>query len=695
MSHGDRVARVDLQAKRSSRQESGLIARLRSLSATIAPPRPGSMKPTSSTAVLQPPVTDRRQARSPAPANGDGDGDGVVDQRDTALILFWGTMIFSFVVAFLIWWGLFQYSEHPGQLFGLGLWVPNDRPSWLPLHSGYGPLIGQHYFGDFFQLYYAVRTHAPYTNALAPTAVNPGYLLPLALVSWLPYPAGGYVYLVALFGAWLVPAAVIARRSRLLALLYLVGATLSIPGLLALDIGQPEIFLYVLAIAAFCLMRRRPIASAVILGLAIAIKPYMALFLLLFLFKKEYRSAIYAVVIALLTNFLTALYLVHGAVFRSHLWSVILHASLGYGSGNGPQVLEPGAVLAARARRSTAFLYTLAPVHVPVLSGLAHHLVAHYTFFSIALLAVMLVYLLRIQSRLTLETQWLYLAIVFLLIPSFTIGYAWLLLFVPFVAIAATRHRHRSNEDGRFGLLQSRTLVIAVALSVVAYPANIALPARLVASLPRYGPSGNNVLTPFFLLVALGLVAWHGQRSLKATETRLTTASLPSPWSPVRSLHWLNRSLGLAVVAVLGFQVVGATVAYALSVPPTPLAKSVTAANWTGTWLRSRKDIGSHVPNSFTIHQDGRRIVGVFPWPGCVPGVNSFSGKVNGATATFVLLANETTPQGVQPIEIATQTLTLSPNFKKMTGLWTMVQKAGVCRAGESGLFTAVRAPAG
>ena len=396
-------------------------------------------------------------------------------------------MIFSFLVAFVIWWALFQYGQHPGQLFGLGLWVPNDRPSWLPLHSSYGPLIGQHYFGDFFQLYYAVRSHAPYTNALAPTAVNPGYLLPLALVSWLPY-SGRRVR---------VP----GRPLRRLALARRphrppespAGAALPGGGHAqhprpagSLDIGQPEIFLYVLAVAAFCLMRRRPIASSVILGLAIANKPYMALFLLLYLYKKQYRAAIYAVLIALATNYLTALYMVHGAVFRSHLWSVVLHASLGYGSGNGLKFWNQAPFL-----RSNAYLYgllyTLAPVHVPVISSLAHDLVTHYTVFSIALLGLILVYLLRIQSRLTLETQWLYLAIAFLLIPSFTIGYAWLLLFVPFVAVAATRRRHRSNEDGRFGLLQSRTLVIAVALSVVAYPANIALPSRLVASLPRYG----------------------------------------------------------------------------------------------------------------------------------------------------------------------------------------------------------------
>ena len=79
--------------------------------------------------------------------------DGVVDPRDLSLMIFGGTILASFLVAFFIWWILFQYHQQPGQLYGLGFWVPRDRPSWLPAHSGYGPLLGQHYFGDFFQLY--------------------------------------------------------------------------------------------------------------------------------------------------------------------------------------------------------------------------------------------------------------------------------------------------------------------------------------------------------------------------------------------------------------------------------------------------------------------------------------------------------------------------------------------------------------
>ena len=184
--------------------------------------------------------------------------DGILDSRDLSLMIFGGTILASFLVAFFIWWILFQYHQQPGQLYGLGLWVPSDRPSWLPAHSGYGPLLGQHYFGDFFQLYYAVRTHAPFTNSIDPTSVNPGYLLPPALVSWLPYPAGGYVYMIALLAAWVLPAIAIARRNVFIALVYFLAASLSVPGLLSIDIGQPEIFLYALAIGGFYYLDRRP-----------------------------------------------------------------------------------------------------------------------------------------------------------------------------------------------------------------------------------------------------------------------------------------------------------------------------------------------------------------------------------------------------------------------------------------------------
>ena len=108
----------------------------------------------------------------------------------------------------------------------------------------------------------------------------------------------------------------------------------------------------------------------VLLGLAIAIKPYMALFVIILLFRKQYRLAIWSLIIAGLVNFATALYLVHGMALTGHLWSVIFHDSLGYGSGNGLRDWGQAPFLHFNASLYGLF-YTLGSLNVPVVSSVA------------------------------------------------------------------------------------------------------------------------------------------------------------------------------------------------------------------------------------------------------------------------------------------------------------------------------------
>lgn len=625
--------------------------------------------------------------------------DGVVDPRDLSLMIFGGTILASFLVAFFIWWILFQYHQQPGQLYGLGFWVPRDRPSWLPAHSSYGPLLGQHYFGDFFQLYYAVRTHAPYTNSVDPTAVNPGYLLPPALVSWLPYPAGGYVYMIALLGAWILPAIAIARRNVFVALIYFVAASLSVPGLLSIDIGQPEVFLYALAIGAFYYIDRRPYCSVVLLGLAIAIKPYMALFVIILLFRKQYKFAVWSILIAGIVNFATALYLVHGMAFTGHLWSVILHDSVGYGSGNGLKYWSRAPFLHFNASMY-GLLYTLGSLHVPVVSTIARLLANHYLLFSLAFLVASLVVLWRIQSKLTLEVQWLYLAAVFLLVPSFTIGYAWLLLFVPFVS-AAIANSYQPPPD-RLGLFQNRLIVIAVALSLVPYPAIVGLPASLRASNPVLSPTANVFMTPALLALILGAIVWNSRQFnvRRNGDLALDSGILQVPGQPrhrIRNsrstspLGGLGWRVGWPLLAVLGCQITACTLAFALSVPAS--ASTYGARSWTGTWVRARHEVPPPQENVFTLRKVGGRLVGVIPWSGCVPGEETLSGSISpsGTGASFVMLATIRTSSGFLPVEIGTQTLQLVDYGKRLEGQWRIVQAVGSCKVGETGGFTATR----
>jgi heme/copper-type cytochrome/quinol oxidase subunit 2 len=98
--------------------------------------------------------------------------------------------------------------------------------------------------------------------------------------------------------------------------------------------------------------------------------------------------------------------------------------------------------------------------------------------------------------------QWVYLAIVVLLIPSFSLGYAWLLLLVPLASRAMTQPQ---KEDDHLPNSQRPSILTGafpfiVMLAVAIYPFNIAGTAFRVA---EFGPNGNTLATPICLLILL------------------------------------------------------------------------------------------------------------------------------------------------------------------------------------------------
>jgi hypothetical protein len=420
---------------------------------------------------------------------------------DYRLSQIWIFSILMFLLALAGWWVSNSYFGNSSAKFSLGFWTPNDRPGWLPLSSHYAPLIGTHYFGDFFQLFYLMKSHVPYTGHIFHTSLNPGYFLPAYLTSWLPYPLAGYAYLVLLAACWLLPAAVIAKRSSLLAVLYLTATTLTVPGLMALDLGQPQVFVYVLAIFSLYYIDTRPGVSAVSLGVAIAIKPYMALFLLIYLCRRDYRSALRAALIGVVINLAMAIALVGTSAMSLHFWTQIYHGIVSYGSGGNLQIWSGGAFL-----RNNSSLYgfalTLAAARIPGLSPTMHVIANHYNLVTGAALVVTLGWFIWRRNRLSTEMQWVYLAIVVLLIPSFSLGYAWLLLLVPLASRAMTQPQ---KEDDHLPNSQRPSILTGafpfiVMLAVAIYPFNIAGTAFRVA---EFGPNGNTLATPICLLILL------------------------------------------------------------------------------------------------------------------------------------------------------------------------------------------------
>jgi len=454
--------------------------------------------------VLGAPQAEQRQTTGQ-----DGSGFISFSFGDFRLLQVWIFSTLTFLLALIGWWISNSYFGNSSSRFSLGFWTPADRPGWLPLSSHYTPLIGSHYFGDFFQLYFLIRSHVPYTGHVFHTSLNPGYFLPAYLTAWLPYPLAGYVYLALLGACWLVPAALIARRSALFAVLYLTATTLTVPGLMALDLGQPQVFVYVLAVLALYFMESRPAVSSVSLGVAIAIKPYMALFLLIYLFRREFLSALRAVLVGVAINLAMAFALVGTSALGLQFWTRIYHGFVSYGSGGNLQIWSNGAFL-----RNNSSLYglalTLSKAHVPVLSPAMHAVAGHYNLVTGVTLVVTLGWFVWRRDRLSTEMQWVYLAIVVLLIPSFSLGYAWLLLLVPLASRAMSPPReddaHGPSDQG--SSLLTGTFPFVVMLAVAIYPYDIAGTSFRVA---EFAPNGNTIATPILLVILL-VAVWTRRR---------------------------------------------------------------------------------------------------------------------------------------------------------------------------------------
>lgn len=455
-----------------------------------------------------------------------GLGAGEVD-----LVSKWAVLLVTFGLALCIWWVAYSYFRNPNAAYGLGFWNPSDRAAWLPVTAPYYPLVGQHFFGDFFQFYYLIRTHTVYTGAAFHTDLNPGYLLPSALVSWLPYPAAGTCYVTMLLSAWVLPGFVIGRRRPLLGALYLLGATLTVPALMALDLGQPQVFLYVLALGALALFPRRTRTSAVLLGVAIAVKPYMLLFVLPYLLRRRYRDALLAVGVAVGVN--VALGFALGGVhfFSPHVLGQIIVGMTSYGSGASLKIWGGQPFLHDNSSLF-ALVETLHLAGTPIVGAAAGALAAHYTIVEIVI-GVALVWLLAAKrAAMTLEDQWLLLTATLLVVPSYSLGYAWLLLLVPLAARAWTAVSDPTSPAPPGGARAYLPL-----LAVVPYPAVITGPAFPNAA---FGPNGNTVVTPLLVAALLVAIAWHYLPH--GPVARLARAA----WHPLgRVRAWRERPVGL------------------------------------------------------------------------------------------------------------------------------------------------------
>ncbi len=459
-----------------------------------------------------------------------------VDPSLQRLFIFFASMLTSGAAIFSY---LRIYEGSYVNNYSYGLWTIADRPSWLPFSSRLGPLLGPHYFGDFFQFYYIIRSHFPYTDHTVNTSMNPGYLFPAYTVSWISYPSAGYIYMSALLALFLLPFVWIATINWKNASLIFAIVSLSVPAIQALGLGQPQIILFVCSILTIYFFEDNASISAIFLGIAIAIKPYMAIYLLLFLLRRDYRSTLRALALATTSNAILAFVLAGKIAFEARLWHQIAKGFIGYGSGISIWAGNPF------LKNNSSLFSLLNTLHVsrvgaylPIFDGLLNH----YLLMSIVIFLLLMVPYFRSRKSWGLLTEWTYLTAVILLIPSFMLGYAWLLLLVPIVSVACHPSANWSKEYHQY---LSGPLPYFIILAVAIYPVNIL---GTSISIPE-APNGNSLVTPIMLLTILAyiIVRWTRRSGtsqfefLMANSTRLYTTAIAAQFGVLMACIALSR----------------------------------------------------------------------------------------------------------------------------------------------------------
>jgi len=212
---------------------------------------------------------------------------------------------------------------------------------------------------------------------------------------------------------------------------------LSYPVLYCLDRGNLENLLFVLTSASLLFfMRRKYTASAIFLSVAIGMKLYPVVFLLLFLKKRRYKELIMCVMLTILLSLLS-LALLHGGFVES--WRILMSRII---PASKEGILD-GSVMAGI--RQTASLFAMFKVMILVALAKTHHVVdmnlfsrhldkfSHrYSVISMIALLVLSGYLLKFERVFWKQTM--ILVSMMILFPAISFNYKLIYLFIPLAA---------------------------------------------------------------------------------------------------------------------------------------------------------------------------------------------------------------------------------------------------------------------
>jgi len=233
--------------------------------------------------------------------------------------------------------------------------VGND-PSWIPKDTAFGPALGVHYFGDFEQYMGYARTHLPlYGKSIVyPPAYGPFAVVLVKVLTFLAgWPGAVFLFIglslvVIVTGFLRLMGASLA--SALLTLLLLCSGGM----IIALDRGNLQLLVAGAAIW-FCIgvVRNRPATVVTALVVAVAIKLYFALLVLVLLRARRWKEAVAAAVASVVVYLLSFL-LISGADVPHSVSTFVRTEGLFASSPRSEFVL--GCVSAASAVYKSLFL---------------------------------------------------------------------------------------------------------------------------------------------------------------------------------------------------------------------------------------------------------------------------------------------------------------------------------------------------
>lgn len=394
----------------------------------------------------------------------------------------------------LILWSAFQITYlhwSPNAILSNPTW---DKPYIRPAAFDEPRIVGIHYFGDFLQTFDWATLPNPWThNSWFLVQYPPLAVYILKPLTVFPYFVAMTIYLSAIpasafASVWLVTRDKLKVSARL-GLSTALGI-LSTPVLMAFDRGNSVGFLALLfgLFALGTLQNKKWLAIAAYILMA-ATKIYPALLIVVFIRKRWYKEAGYAVALGLIITF--GLFAITPGDFSSTL-DAFIRANSG-ASDTWKSTLVLGAEIGLR------LLHVLPEASI---AGAAWLVVNIWTIFKYLLVAVLLTYSAWGKQLSVLDSLLLagFAMVMYYPAPH---NYAWTWC-IPMVALILTSHRNGAGETvfniaekWRSSKIQAISLV---GLLFILLPLPLAMPGTQKSILPFVG-----YVTAMAVVVALGI----------------------------------------------------------------------------------------------------------------------------------------------------------------------------------------------